>query len=199
MPTPARTTKQPSTLPKFILLAVLLILAALGVWAYNSTTQTTKNNTTPTTTVPTDTTQAPANTPAQTPTDKQIFKIPELGIQMTLPAGLEGLEYEMQDSSYTDDSGKLIPRVSPAFTTSKLVELEKTCSFGSLGVILKVPSNTKPYGGDPMVKVDSFSVILSRPQSPCANNDSASSLQVAQMNLLKDALNSTNPIPTTDN
>jgi hypothetical protein len=158
-------TKHSSPLPKFILLVVLLlILAALGVWAYNTYSSTKKSNTTTTSTIPTDSTQSPTNSPTQTPTDKQIFKIPELGIQMTLPAGLEGLEYEV-------DKDKSDGHLYAVFMTSRLREKNRGADGCMIGMVQTwgtenkgtLASNRGPIKGG-----QSYYYFVA-PQQPCPN------------------------------
>lgn len=175
-----------------LLSIVIILLAALGTGGYlfmqNKADQQNQNITD--TSIPsTPSTEDPIDTdPIEQPADGQTFRVPEFGIQMTLPQGLKGLEYEMQDSSYTNESGERVERTSPAFTTRELASKGERCSFGSLGLMLKVPRDTAVTTGDPRVEIGDFIIILNRPHQPCTNDEEVGSLQTNQLNLFGETL-----------
>lgn len=179
MPHPARTTKNPSSFPKFILLVVLLFtLAALGVWAYNATK---KSNSTTGSTIPTNSTQTPATSPTQTPTDTRVFKIPELGIQMTLPEGLEGLEYKVDKNSSTGD-------IYAIFNTKDLKQADQNCvKYGSIGTFMRYSKDPTDRSSSNLKKIGVNYYEYIHPQQSCTTSDVVDELQTKQSALLSEA------------
>lgn len=102
------------------------------------------------------------------------FKLPELGIQLTLPASLS-------DLSYTTMSGKL--QSGQAYTvayvsTTSLVAMDKACD-SALGALSKVSGRYPATGATPENSIRSiveqfpnFYISYQHPQSLCSDDNS---------------------------
>lgn len=134
--------------PLLIIFGILLLLAIVATtWWYffaspqakqqNSTTNTTQNQTV-------DNTPNIPDEPSKDDIIKagDVFKIPELGIQFVLPEGLEGLEYEVAEDKYINDSGVVTQVKFAYFSSSELRKVDSRCGRSALGQIRKIPGDT---------------------------------------------------------
>ena len=132
----------------------------------------------------------PTNPNDITDAHNNIFKIPELGIQFVLPEGLEGLEYEMIDTSYTDESGVRVERFSPAFITEGVRGKGGLCGFGSVGTISVISKDMPDYNREYIKSTGGVYYIINGPQSSCSYAEGTAELQSEQFNLLVQAFKS---------
>jgi len=188
MPTPRIKKPLHVSLGALIAIGVVVLAGAVaGAWYYTEVVTKQDTSTPPPVEQPKDDPTAPTN-PDQ---NKNIFKIPELGIQFELPEGLEGLEYEMVDTSYVDEYGRVVERMSPGFTTKKLRESGERCGPGATGSILKVPASTnfeRPVPDRYKKALGDSYLIINTPQQPCSLDQGANALQSRQVELLVETL-----------
>jgi len=105
-----------------LLIVVLILVGGLGYLGYK---QVNKKSTTSTSS--TNTTTTKATTPTTTPTPNQnIIKIPELGIQITVPDSLKDLTYTAKT-----ENGNVVAY----FSTTTLDNLGERCSYSAFGAL----------------------------------------------------------------
>lgn len=179
-------TKHPHKLRTALLwLLLLVVIIALGVLGYLFFYQNNakRDNSTATTTAPPASQSPQQSTNSTTPpvASTQTFKIPELGAQMTLPDGLEGLRYNID----TSVQGLTLAN----FTTSTLVASSSSCTEGAIGSIALY------YQTDPKAihanvtdsrQVGKYYYAYIHPQSGCSTG-STSNLQAQQADQLHQA------------
>ena len=115
------------------------------------------------------------------------FTIPELDIKLILPDGLIGLKYTIDDSA---------PWGPVAFLTTSSLEkadVDSQCiTSGPLGVIWRVPRDPNTVS-DSKVSVSKQAgesyVAYQHPQGSCSNNAATTSLQISQIKLLQQTIN----------
>ena len=135
------------------------------------------------------TTQPPIDTNTQQPVDGQTFKIPELGIQMTLPEGLEGLEYNVETNS--QDSRVLYAN----FVTADIIEKNGGDARCSIGTIARWTSNPGELGSSARaISIGKYYYSYTSPQQPCINTDATDSMQQQQSSLLQKAFDTSGPL-----
>ena len=136
------------------------------------------------------------NSPAQPQSPQavaNIFKIPELGIQLTLPEGLEDLEYRVIEGNGGSD---VIRHVT--FITKSLMDLDKqksgnnggycTAERGVIGGIILYKNSHHDEGGYAnTTKVKSGHAGYMGTQSGCSGSEEVVNLQLQQASLLREA------------
>lgn len=189
-PTKKQGKQQANTNRKLLALAALILLAgalALGYFFLkNNTTlfgsNTQPNQTTQTTTQP-NTTQPGGTT---TPIADRKFPIPELGITLTLPDGLEGLEYKVTTDEYTKDLSVNI--------TSKDLMKESSCAWGAIGSIKRLSQSPEEtlyknvISRNDWKKVGEHYYLFRGPQSACSEDENTNKLQSSQASLLRKSI-----------
>lgn len=194
-PTLPTKTRRKRLLILSILLAVLLVATAFCVWYYysndqskqasNHSTANQNNQTNPIN-------QLPDNNHPELPKET-ILKIPELGIQFTLPEGLEDLEYRVIEGNGGSD---VIRHVT--FITKSLMDLDKqksgnnggycTAERGVIGGIILYKNSHHDEGGYAnTTKVKSGHAGYMGTQSGCSVSEEVFNLQLQQASLLREA------------
>ncbi len=177
-----------------IVIVAMLAIGAAGYFAYQARQD--KNDYSAN--VPHKKTTAPVKS------SQKVLEIKELGFKMTLPPGLEDLEYRASTDNKTieDIKGRSATFTGQAlFGTKALASKDaQNCSLsadgGPLGAIERLTTDTSSYefasGPEKFKKVGSFYLTYSNPQSYCSldNKD----LQDRQHELLKQAFDSAQPL-----
>ncbi len=167
-----------------LLIVVLILVGGLGYLGYK---QVNKKSTTSTSTTTATTTKT--TTPATTPTPNQnIVKIPELGIQITVPDSLKDLTY----SAAKNESGEAIAN----FSTTSLTNLDAACS-GQLGTLTQIKGQYGAPEGPGLVKqFSTFYIAYDTSMSQCSmDNADANALQLRQSTVLRSAYPSITQLP----
>jgi hypothetical protein len=130
----------------------------------------------------------PSPTPTPTKPANEL-DVPELGIKMTLPAGLTGVHYSAQvNQQGTAGKNYLYSTAQFSATTLEQADNSANCqaSAGPLGVIAKYDFDpTGLIGGiNKVVKVNNFYLTFTGAQAPCSLNSSVEKLQSSQMQLM---------------
>lgn len=169
-----------------LLLAIIVVLAAAS-WAVY---QRVKPSTTTTSTTPhnsTSSNQQSGGTGTQQ-TQTNLFRIPELGIEITVPDGLKDLKYVVDTTSV---SGTTFVRL----TTGSLEAIDgesSQCSAAqsALGVMWKTTSNPADTGARATTykKVGDSYILYDHPQQGCSNVPATNQRQSSQTMLLQAAV-----------
>lgn len=179
MPKESKVSR-PKSLSKKWLYAVILVIVILACAVVYTTSYYTSHNNAAVMTGNSFSTQG--NT--QPPVDGQTFTIPELGIQMTLPEGLEGLEYSVETNS--QDSRVLYAN----FVTADIIEKNSGDTRCSIGTIARWTSDPGELGSSARaILVGKYYYSYTSPQQPCVNADATYSMQQQQSSLLQKAFN----------
>ena len=154
-----------------LLIVVIVLVGGLGYRGYKQVNKKSKTSTATTNTTTTKTT-----TPTTTPTPNQnIIKIPELGIQITVPDSLKDLTYTAKT-----ENGNAVAY----FSTTTLTNLDAACSsangaFGSLEQVKgQYVEPTTFHQGSLVKQFSTFYVLRYTPQQACSMDDNKQS-QVA--------------------
>lgn len=120
------------------------------------------------------------------------YKIPELGIQLTLPSGLSA-----SDLTYSVDTTTVPGTNLIGFTT---LSLQQAAGTGSqcdavnhpLGSMWKTTENPATSGASYAASksLGGFYILYETPQQGCSSNSSAVTLETAQADLVRQALSS---------
>lgn len=167
-----------------ILFAVVAVMALTGigwtVYQHNRTKEAsavTGNNQQATNPEPTQTTPAPS---------QNIIKIPELGIQITVPDSIKDLTYRISTGKLKDGRES----TAAIFSTTSLAAADSSCDtdFGPLGSLAKVDGqypndNPNPLDYGQLVKqFPTFFISANYPNAPCSTSKSAGSASAATAN-----------------
>lgn len=174
-------------------LVLVCLLAGSGTYAYLHSSKDTKL--TSTTTQPQTTTQQPTTnttaTPEQTAQPTNQFDIPELGIRMTLPAGLEDLEYVTSTNPYGLPEVSLGSGSLNNINDSKSFCATKDAPLGTLTRYEFDPRTKNEPSGAAFVKhLGAYYFAYFHPQQGCTANEALSNLQNNKLEILLKALNS---------
>ncbi len=138
-------------------------------------------------------------------TSGNIVKIPEMGIQFTVPDEIKGISYIIEKQ--TDSRGKEV--VYARLTSQSLMKVSPECGAAreSLGIVTKgfgnKPEETEEprYYGELIKQFDSFFITYTPSQAACSNSDgeseefkTSSELQLKQEVLLKKAMTTVTPL-----
>lgn len=169
-----------------IAIVVIAVLAGAGWLVYERVKPTTtKSNTTSNQNQSTN--QHNANTGNQQTTGNT-FKIPELGVELTLPDSIKDLKYAV-------DTTTVAGTTSVRFTTATLEAKDGTGSQctatqSALGVMWKSASNPADTGAAATAskQVGDAYILYNRAQQGCSSNTSTTDLQSSQAKLLEAAV-----------
>jgi hypothetical protein len=190
---------------------VVLLLAAIGVAGYFAyKDHTNKSNTTPVSSSASS--SKPKTTANPTPSAAaNVFQIPELGVQMTLPSGLSKSDIyyvaTSTPSTYQDDNGKTLHNLGEVvLSTHSLVAQEPYCApgipgsgsgFQGLIEFDKSEENGQSYvfssGNTHYEPVGNFYMSIADRQAPCSTT-SDTSLENTQYSLFQQAFSTLTPI-----
>ena len=168
-----------SAITALALIVIMVGIIATGWFTYQNINKSSIVTPTPKTKPSTDTKTIP-------PADK--FKVPELGIKLTLPNELSDLIYSV------DNSASWGPVV--LFNTTTLESMDGQNSQcitanGPIGSMFIMPEDPKTAGvpESASIKLTNGSyLVYQQPQSPCSGNESTGSFQLSQMKLMKEAI-----------
>lgn len=192
----ASTRPAPTHKTQTLLLWIAVAIAIIGLvgassylfLSQNNTKQKdTSSTTNPSSTSPSTITPPSTSTPPIAAT--QVLKIPELGVQMTLPSGLDGLQYTIDRSI----QGIVIANL----TTTALLEADPACKAGALGGLALYQTDPKQMQASVVEskQVKNFYVAYATPQQPCSMNDSINTIELKQVSLIREEVfNSISPI-----
>lgn len=182
-----RTIKQTgfSIVVLLVVIAVIAALAGTGWVVYQRVKPgTAKTNTTSN---QNQTNQHAGNT-GNPQTQANTFRIPELGIELTLPDSLKDLKYAVDTNSVP---GTTFVR----FTTATLEAQDGagsqcTAAQSALGVMWKSASNPADTGAAATAskQIGDVYILYNRPQQGCSSNPSTTQLQSSQAKLLEAAV-----------
>ena len=108
-----------------LLIVVLILVGGLGYLGFKQVNKKSKTSTSSTTATTTKTT-TPTTTAATTTPNQNIIKIPELGIQLTVPDSLKDLTYTAKT-----ENGNAVAY----FSTTTLDNLGERCSYSAFGAL----------------------------------------------------------------
>jgi len=175
---------------------VVLVAVVVGVAVWQSQHTKTKQYQTTVSSTPTavaQTSSSPA--PTATPAPANEIKVTELGFQMTLPTGLVGLKYVVQTNlpgSYSDGTPYTLS--TSRFSTASLQQLDPQCTPANdaIGTIVRYSSDpqNRVTGVAEFKKVGNFYLGFETPQQPCSSSSAAGQLETSQINLLRQAFES---------
>lgn len=131
-------------------------------------------------------------------TNTNIIKLPELGVQITVPDSLKDLTYTISTSKLT--SGESF--TSADLTTKSLLASDPACTTakGPLGAITKATGTypSKPTldnaAGQLVKQFDGYYIGNVTPQSACSANKATQDMTISQLAALKTALITVAPI-----
>lgn len=123
------------------------------------------------------------------------FSIPELGVSLTLPSGLNST-----DLQYSADLSRPVSTVDEhswstiSFTTKSLLQLDPQCSAaeGSIGMLVRYTEDPKAIHAQ-VVKssqLGNYYYAFAAPQGSCTENSQAQKLEAQQIALLQQAFDS---------
>jgi hypothetical protein len=180
-----------------IVLAILTVLILAGVvgagwlaYKHDHKSSASKGSST-TSTKSSSSTKSGGSTPSQNDqTAAKTYKIPELGIELTLPSGLSA-----SDLVYAVDTTTVPGTDLVDFTTSSLQQAagaDSQCGAidHPLGSMRKTTQNPATSGASYAASksLDGFYVLYDTPQQGCSSNSSAVTLETTQAGLLQQAL-----------
>lgn len=123
------------------------------------------------------------------PANQNTVKVPELGIQLTVPAEIKDLTYKIGHSGAFKNGQN---GVDALFSTTSLTAVDSKCGtdFGPLGVLTmgagQYPSDDPTaaidYGGNLVKQFPTFFISYTGPQAGCSENGTA----LNHMNKFKD-------------
>jgi Tfp pilus assembly major pilin PilA len=170
-----------------LLIVVLILVGGLGYLGYKQVNK--KSTTSTSSTTASTATTTKTTTPATTPTPNQnIVKIPELGIQITVPDRLKDLTYVASKTEF----GNAVAY----FSTTTLTNLDAACS-GKLGALTQIKGQYGQPGDGGLVKqFSAFWISGFTAQSQCSmDNAAANALQLQQSAVLGSAYPSITQLP----
>jgi hypothetical protein len=178
---------------------VAIVLVAIGLAVLRSQqAKTTKVDKTTSSPTPTAVAQG-SPSPAATSTPANEFNVTELGIKMTLPAGLAGLTYVVQtNQSGSFSDGTPYTLSTSRFTTTSLQQLGSQCTTanGPIGTIVRYSADprNRVVGVAEFKQVGSIYLGFETPQQSCSNSSAAGKLETSQTTLLRQAFDSTSAL-----
>ncbi len=137
--------------------------------------------------------------PAATSPATTVVKMPELGIQITVPNTIKDLKYQTNTTTLTNGNKAAYALVS----TTDLIAVDAKCSassaaLGSLETASGQYPSTDPYAAlnyGPLLKqFPTFYVIYSAPQGGCSSTSSAQSAQNRDKATFQEALSTVQPL-----
>ena len=171
------------TLVEVLLLIVVLIL--VGGLGYLGFKQVNKKSTTSTSSTTTATTTK-TTTPATTPTPNQnIVKIPEMGIQITVPDSIKDLTYKAVNVDGVEYT---------SFSTTTVTNLDAACSAtnGAIGGLVKASGQYSSIGTNEALSLvkqfSTFYILFGSPQSTCSMDDNIQSQVTQDLAALRSSL-----------
>lgn len=165
-----------------LLIVVLILVGGLGYLGYKQVNKKSSTSTSTTTATTTKTT-----TPATTPTPNQnIVKIPELGIQITVPDSIKDLTYKAENMDGVEYT---------SFSTTTVTNLDAACSAtnGAIGRLSKTSGQYSSIGtngesGSLVKQFSTFYILFSSPQSTCSMDDNIQSQVTQDLAVLRSSL-----------
>jgi hypothetical protein len=133
-----------------------------------------------------------------------LFKIPQLGIEVTVPNSLSGIEYSV-DQSRSLSTGQHVQSVT--LSTATITKLDADCGDRGTAPPLGTISKTQgKYPANPDVGLNNASGALIKqfptyyiawdsPQAACSSSMSINTKALAETNLFSTALKSVQPLP----
>jgi Tfp pilus assembly protein PilV len=188
-----------------LIVLILVVIGAVGYMAYRNDHKTKTVSTTNTSTnkPATSTTKTSTSTPStssqsSTSSTTTVFKIPELGIEVTVPNSIKDIVYKV-NATGTVSTGQQTQSVT--LSTQTLTNLDPDCSVNGsappLGTISKTqgqypssPDADNASGG--LVKqFSTYYIAWRNPQAPCGSAPSTQTEANTDTNLFSAALHST--------
>jgi|GEM_PF-4862719 hypothetical protein len=189
---------------KTVFLVVIVALSALGGWLARgqlSSVDTVANTITP------------SPSPTNTPNTSAVIKMLELGIEITVPASLKDLTYEVEPLAKLEQgaTGSGIAKgatgVAATLSTTSLAAIDNNCAAsthtnqltgtdtgGAIGSIYRIDGAPDNTYGTILLKTDSYFVIFQSSQSGCSQLQSAQQMQATDKNLLLNVLSTPNAL-----
>lgn len=162
-----------------LVVAVLGVIGVAGWFVYQHNRVKITNAATGTQTSKQGTNQQ-TNTTTTTTTNQSVVKIPELGIQITVPDDIKDVTYKIGHSG-TFKNGQ--SGVDAFFSTTSLTAIDSKCGtdFGPLGTLTmgdgQYPSDDptaySDYGGNLVKQFPTFFISYTGPQAGCSENSIA--------------------------
>jgi Tfp pilus assembly protein PilV len=166
-----------------LLIVVLILVGGLGYLGYKQVNKKSKTSTSSTTAATTTkiTTSATTSTPNQ-----NIVKIPELGIQITVPDSIKDLTYKAENMDGVEYA---------SFSTTTVTNLDAACSAtnGAIGRLSKTSGQYSSIGtngesGSLVKQFSTFYILFVSPQSACSMDDNIQSQVTQDLAVLRSSL-----------
>lgn len=187
-----------------LVILILVVLGAVGYMVYHNDHETKTVNTAdtssnkPATTAKTSTSTTSSSSQSSATSATTVFKIPELGIEVTVPNSIKDIVYKV-NSSGTVSTGQQVQSVT--LSTQTLTNLDSDCSVNGsappLGTISKTqgqyPSSpdTDNSSGGLVKQFSTYYIAWNSPQAPCGSATSIQTEANTDTNLFSTALHST--------
>lgn len=180
-------------IPVIVALVVVALVVIAGLAIYNLSKHQQNVPIAKSSSTPSATPSSRASTsPTPSPASMIEFKVTELGFEMTLPAGLTGLNYVAQTNisgSFSD--GTPYTLATSRFSTTSLQQSDSQCTAANnaIGTIVR-------YSEDPMGRVAGVTDVkklgnyyfgFETPQQPCSSTPGVGQVETSQINLLRQA------------
>jgi len=163
-----------------LLIAVLILVGGLGYLGYKQVNKKSSTSTSSTATT------TKTTTPATTPTPNQnIVKIPEMGIQITVPDSIKDLTYKAVNVDGVEYT---------SFSTTTVTNLDAACSAtnGAIGGLVKASGQYSSIGTNEALSLvkqfSTFYILFGSPQSTCSMDDNIQSQVTQDLAALRSSL-----------